>query len=83
MKRMEARPDEPADETPGRPVELVSDRVVHFLAGFLKRTFRIDGVFDVFDGFIDALAGFFRRAFFLARGNNSHEREQAQRDQFG
>ena len=42
---------------------------IHLFAGFLKRAFRIDGVFHFFDGFVDALTGLFSRPLFPA-GND-------------
>ena len=43
--------------------------LIHLFAGFLNRTFRIDGVFHFFDGFVDMLTGLFRRPLFPA-GND-------------
>jgi len=43
--------------------------MIHLFAGFLKRAFRIDGVFHFFDRFVDMLTGLFRRPLFPA-GND-------------
>jgi hypothetical protein len=40
--------------------------LIHLFAGFLKRALRIDGVFHIFDGFVDMLTGLFRRPLFPA-----------------
>ena len=43
--------------------------LIQLFAGFLNRAFRIDGVFHIFDGFVDMLTGLFRRPLFPA-GND-------------
>jgi hypothetical protein len=55
--------------------------LIHLFAGFLNRTFRIDGVFGFFDGFVDILTGLFSRTLFLAGNERGDQWEQTQRQQ--